>query len=433
MNNCPSSSVYKIIIFLLLIINITSKKHIREDYTDEGYETLLKWGFNNSLDLNDKIKLTSYKLEKQYLSQSNISKGETIMDIPPEIMLSIDQALSILNSTTLKTQYKNYITEDSKSNQTLNDISHIQQSFLSYILYNINGTKTQGKETKKFYEHYKPLYYLFEDNIDHLPSFFSEDQINTFLNSTSFGSFFELMNSYLMGEVNLFEKKIFKEEINLEEYFRYRFLVVQKSYNISNMTTIAPFVDFIKRDFINPNSKISIVNGHLKIKAVRDIAKSELITIKPHKINNKYSFFFYGKLYEELNDYMPSFFIPFITPNLFNEEGLSLDIDDLQDYLVDLAWPNIYEIILPMYKQVAQTLKKDDSDYSCYGYFLKYLNMIKKNYDKVHYDEIEDEFNDEYDSNNVIRIFEFEKRFLRKKIKELNNLMEKMNKKVKIM
>lgn len=422
----------KIIIFLLLIILISSKKNIREDYTDVGYESLIKWGLENSLQLSNNIKLTKYKGEKQYISKDNISKGELIMDIPPEITLTIDRALTIFNSDNLTTKFNNYIKEDIKSNKTLDDLSHIYQSFISYLLY--ISSKTNTSMVNKFYEYYKPLYYIFEDDISHIPSLFNNEQINIFLNTTSFGSFFELMNIYLMGEVNLFEKKIFKENIDLEQYFRYRFLIVQKSYNISNTTTVAPFIDFIKRDFNTPNCKLVVKNGHIKIKAIRNIEKGELITIKPRKISNQYSFFFYGKIYKELIDYMPSFIIPIITPNLFNDEGIILDIDENDDEnKMDLAWPNFYDVILPTYKEVAQSLKKDDSDYACYGFILKYLYQIKNNYDLIHYDDIEEAFDNDIDSDNVISIIESEKNFLKIKIKDLINIMEKKSKKIKIL
>ena len=341
--------IIAIIILLTLNINIKSKGHTRVDYTDKGYELLLKWGLRNSLNISDKIKLTSYKKEKQYISTADIHKGELILDVPQAITLTIDRALSILNSNTLRTKYKNYIEEYSKSNRTLDDISYIQQSFLAYILYYVNMTKEIEEETeiKRFYGFYKPLYYLFKDDLRHIPSFFNEDQIYTFLNRSSFGSFFELMNYYIMGEVNLFEQKIFKENITLEEYLPYRFLIAQKSYNISNMIAIVPFIDFIKRDLTNPNCKLVIGKGHIKIKAIRDIQNGELITIQARKISNQYSLYFYGKINKELLDYIPSFIVPIITPNLFGDEGVVLDImEDDEENKVDLAWPNYYEMIL---------------------------------------------------------------------------------------
>ena len=256
-----------------------------------------------------------------------------------------------------------------------------------------------------------------------------------FLNYTSFGSVFELMNIYLMGEVNILEKKIFKEKINLEEYFRYRFLLVQKSYNISNITTVVPYIDFIKRDFSlnNINCKLVVKKRHIKIKAIKNIKKGELLTIKPKKITNQFSFIFYGKTYEELIGHMNSFIIPAITPNLLNDEGILIDIDENEEEnKIDLAWPHFLEIMLPIYKGVARDLKRDDSNNACYEMILKYLYQIKENYNIIKFDDIDNAFIDEKDAENVKRIIRGEKIFLDNKINYLINIMN-TDKKVKIL
>ena len=275
------NKLIQIIFFLILNNFIIPNKNYSNAYSEPDYESLLKWGLNNSLYINNKIKLITSDDERHYMANVDISKGEIIFDIPPKITLTINNSILLFNSENIINKYNNYITEYLKSNQTLDDISHIDQSFIAYLLYISN--KTKSNEAINFYENYKYLYYIFEDDLTHLPSFYTDEQINIFLNYTSFGSVFELMNIYLMGEVNILEKKIFKEKINLEEYFRYRFLLVQKSYNISNITTVVPYIDFIKRDFSlnNINCKLVVKKKHIKIKAIKNIKKGELLTIKP--------------------------------------------------------------------------------------------------------------------------------------------------------
>ena len=77
------------------------------------------------------------------------------------------------------------------------------------------------------------------------------------------------MNMHIMGEINILEKKIFNEEINLQEYLRYRLLLVKKSYSISNFITVVPFIDIIKKDFNknNINCRLVVTKKHIKIKA----------------------------------------------------------------------------------------------------------------------------------------------------------------------
>jgi hypothetical protein len=105
--------------------------------------------------------------------------------------------------------------------------------------------------------------------------------------------------------------------------------------------------------------------------------------------------------------------------------------DNEEENKADLAWPNFFEIVLPTYKGVAEALKRDNSDYACYTMMLKYLKQIKESYKIIRYDDIEDAFLYERDSDNIKRIVRGEINFLDKKINKLINIMANI-KKVKI-
>ena len=71
------------------------------------------------------------------------------MTIPKELMLSVKSALELLNSSKLKKQYELYLKEDqesAKKKQTIFDEAHIDQSFLSYLLYVITKRKNIPKQ-----------------------------------------------------------------------------------------------------------------------------------------------------------------------------------------------------------------------------------------------------------------------------------------------
>ena len=323
----------------------------------------------------------------------------------------------------------------------LNDISYIDQSFMAFLFYKMNESLEFNKtnsELNNFYEYYKPLFFMFNDeNLNHLPSSFTNEQTRTFKN-TSFDSFFNLMNKYLMSEINILQKNIFNDEIkDINNYFKYRFLLLQKTLNISNETTLVPFIDLIKQDFDtkNINCKLVVNKGHIRIKAIKDITKGELLIIKPKKITNQYSFYFYGKTYEELINYTPSFIIPIIIPDILADEGIKLDIkeDDVENKL-DLVWDEFYDIVLPTYQQVLKALKKDDSKISCYKLFLKYLILIRDTIEISESDKLEEIFDEQRDIENIERIIYGEILFLNKKIKELKNAIkyeQKENDKIK--
>jgi hypothetical protein len=233
------------------------------------------------------------------------------LDIPQELTKTVDRTLSILNSNELKNKYNSYIKEVYKNKNTLKDISYIDQSFLAFLFYKIN--KTQSNYSNNFYEYYKNLNYIFEDDLSHLPFMFNEEQINLFINS-SFGSNFQLLSLSYKSEYEILQK-LFNEEIDLDKYFQYRFILAQKSNNISNITSIVPFVDYIKRDFDSINCQLSIKNKHIILKSIKNIKKGEILIQRPKKNNNQYNFMIYGKTYQRLLNKINSFIIPIVDPS----------------------------------------------------------------------------------------------------------------------
>ena len=410
-------------------------ENLRTDFNYKEYNSLLKWAKKNLLNITDKIKLTEFGGEKQYIAINPITKGEIILDIPPNITININTFYNYFPSQNLKTKYKKYFEIGKESKQMLNDISYIEQSFMSYLLYKINKSKENNEineEINKFIEFYKPLFYIFDDkNLIYLPSSFNNKQINSFMN-TSFNDFFNLMNQYLMGEVSILQEEIFNEkDINTNDYFQYRFLLLQKTLNISHTTTIVPFIDLIKHEFnkSNINCKVIVNKGHIKLKAIKNITKNEVLTIKQRKMTNQYSFYFYGKTYEELIDYMPSLIIPIVIPNILIDEGIQLDIDeDEEENKVDLVWDKFYDVVLPSYKELMRQIQKEDSNINCYKLFLKYLILIRDTIKKNKVDKLEKIFEEKIDSDNVKRIIKGDIVFLNKKINELENVIEKYNK-----
>ena len=263
-------------LFSLLYLKInTNEEDIINDVTIDEYISLLNWAKKNSLNITNNIKLELSETEEkeQYKAINNISKGEIILDIPLNITININTFYDYFSSLNLKDKYEKYLKKIEKSKEMINDKSYISQSFMAFLFYKINndiGNNKENPELNKFNDNYKYLFYLFKEDLSHIPSSFTDEKKNTFMN-TSFSSFFYLMNEYLIGESNILKENIFKEEINLDEYFKYRFILLQKTYNISNTITLVPFVDFIKKDFNkdNINCKLVVHKNHIRIKTIK--------------------------------------------------------------------------------------------------------------------------------------------------------------------
>ena len=148
------------------------------------------------------------------------------------------------------------------------------------------------------------------------------------------------------------------------------------------------------------------------------------------KLSNQYTYFFYGKTYEELIDHMSSFVIPIIIPDILIDEGIRLDFDvNDEENKIDLVWDNIDDIILPTYKEVLNTINREDSKINCYNLFLKYLLLIRDGIQMNKIDDLDEVFDNERDIDNIKRIIKGEILFLNNKIKQLENAIEKNKKK----
>jgi hypothetical protein len=87
--------LFSSVIFLILFIFIFSKVDYKdiEESNDPGYNELLKWGLNNSLNITNKIKFVKEKNTKKYIAKNLISEEDIIMDIPPECMMNVNKSL----------------------------------------------------------------------------------------------------------------------------------------------------------------------------------------------------------------------------------------------------------------------------------------------------------------------------------------------------
>ena len=417
---------------LLLTSNNTSQKKPKNI---TKLEKLINWGLNNSLNLSEDLTFSKNK----FIAKKFITIDDIIMTIPKKLMLNVKKSLELLNSSKLKKDYEAYLKEDKESQkkrQTIFDEAHIDQSFLSYILYIISHKKKKYSKTD-FYKYYNHISYMFEDNLDNLPFSYSSEQMQLFTNTT-FGPIFESLYRYFSDEASLFEKKFYQKPIIFEDYLKYRIFSVKKYYNISNEVNLVPFIDLIKQSHKEPNCIYYDENGEIKLKAILNVFPGEELVLKPQNISNQHRLIFFGETFEEILDVFPSYSV-YVMPRYFLYEN-NVEIDnDLSDKLkkydmLDLCENEFYKSVIDIYSEITVRInKKHKGEIHALRFLVKYLKRLRKNLDYVDDGKIRDSFYSRKDMDNAMRIFRGERMFLDKKIKEVVDYIKKFRKFKKIL
>ena len=311
------------------------------------------------------------------------------------------------------------------------DNHRTEQAFIAYVLYIVKKHPKKYKKNK-FVKYFKPMFYMFDENLDNLPFYFSSDQMKLFFN-TSFGTIFDTMNKLLQEESSLFEKKIFNETVDFEDYLRYRIFTVQKSIQVNNTLNLVPFTDYVKRDFQKINCEFFISpEDHIIVRAKSNIFPGEELIMNPFAISNDHRFIFFGDTFEELKDRIQSFNIPSLIPSYITDKPVDFNIESLGPKArMDLIEIDFYKPIIFVYKKFARLIGEDDSDMNACKLMLKYLNRIKDNYDIVTKDKIREEFLREKDVENVWRIVDGERQLINRRIEILKIYMKNQEERAK--
>ena len=423
----------RILFLFLIILNLSSETYTDDDdeKPDLGYEKLLKWGLSHNLTITEKIRFIKEKSTKFYIAKNLIPESDIIMDIPPECMLNINNTLSLLDSKKFKKAYERYVEIEKMDQAEGKDNHRAEQAFIAYVLYIVKKHPKKYKKNK-FVKYFKPMFYMFDEDLDNLPFYFSSDQMKLFFN-TSFGSIFDTMNKLLQEESSIFEKKIFNETVDFEDYLRYRIFTVQKSIQVNTTLNLVPFTDYVKRDFQKINCEFFISpEDHIIVRAKSNIFPGEELIMNPFAISNDHRFIFFGDTFEELKDRIQSFNIPSLIPSYITDKPVDFNIESLGPKArMDLIEIDFYKPIIFVYKKFARLIGEDDSDMNACKLMLKYLNRIKDNYDIVTKDKIREEFLREKDVENVWRIVDGERQLINRRIEILKIYMKNQEERAK--
>ena len=288
--------------------------------------------------------------------------------------------------------------------------------------------KPKKYKKTKFYEYFHYLIDTFETDLDSFPVFFTPSQTQLLQGSLALIDT-TLLKELYKEEANNLEKISNKKSFDVDEYMRYRTLTTTKTLNITNITSIVPFIDMFENDPIdyNVNFKLNETNKNIFVFTTHPIRRGSTLYIRSGHFSNNKRFVIYGQTFEKTKDYIEAFQIPMIS--LMLQKSIKVDDENFEyDESIDLVKKKFYKNALKTYKKLSKYNKEDGSDISAYRLFLKNLQMSRDIYDKTTTSDIHREFVKAKDINNVIRVLTFEKNYMDEKIGVLKKFFEKLEK-----
>ena len=404
------------LISLLTIYNIAKSEKTNYDY-------LLEWAKNNSIYISNKIGI-NYTNEntKNFYVKKMIDPGEILLSIPHNLLLNIQSALK-LSSSKIKTEYKKY--KSQKFKETRNKGSEIyyqriDHSFLAYLMAKANEDKSPKN---KLYQKYKYFFETCETNLDNYPLFFSTDQIRYFLFSLFGNEILETRKTF-EEEYDTLQSQIADEELDLDDYIKYRLFTYSKIVNISGESSIVPFIDFFDTNPVLYNLKVnySFLNQSLNVISNVEIDPKQKLLLGIVEMTNMASFIVYGKIYEEKKNFLESFKIPIIFPSFLREKNLSPTLYNGET--IDLKRRRkFWKKAIPDYMKISKLLKGDGSSLSALKLFLENIESFRKLYDQVTISSLLRNFFDLKTAQNIKSVLDTEKDFLDIKIRQLQKII----------
>ena len=402
--------IYSIIILLFLNISIKSK-------TTKEYDLLLEWAKNHSsFYLSDKIAI-NYTSEnvKNFFVIKEIEKNETLMTIPKEMILNIQNGFNLYGPK-MKKLYEKYKNEKF---EYVNDFLSYrnQQSFLAYMMYSGN------KHNNKFHKFYQYFMNTFETNLDSFPIFYNNEQFSL-LTMSQFGNEVFQTKTLFEEEYSILDQKVLSKGLDYDEYLKYRTYTLSKGNNITGLCSLIPFVDILDIHPTKYNLKLefNLDEYGVKVISTKKIKPKRRLRLKVNNMQNSNMLIFYGRTFNELKNTVNSFLIPYVSSQYLTEKNMDQNLA-IQDKL-DLTHEKFYEEAMDTYMKFSKKIKQDGSPLSALYIFMDNLKALRKKYDEVTTSQIHKTFFTQKDIDNVIRILSTEKRFYDEKMKIIDVLID---------
>jgi hypothetical protein len=399
--------------FLTFFIMLTSSYQYFAPNTQK-YEKLEKWGLENGLQ-KGKIEISFFNnYEKLYIATEDIEKGERVLSIPKKLFfdrtLPKSKKLSYYQDQILNTN--NTIFHSALSKEQVFNTVHLMKLL-----------KNRKSKVAKFFE---PLFDFFPTDLSYFPVLYEPEEMKM-LRFTFFTEIIKY-SRHTMNEELKFLRYDFNLTLNIEEYIFYRALLVSRSFNILATNTIIPFTDLFQHHSKNYNLEWGFdpEENMLILKATRPINKGEVLVMANRITSNSQLLFFYG--YTEENNYIvDDYQVDILHPYLRHQKNFTYTFYKTRMNLVNDSFieDNIeaYNVICKYYDY------KMDDKLAGYKLMLESLNYYAEDYEQIKESDYYSVLLNNRNRENIRRITEQEKLFLKFRIEWLTDYIKKLENK----
>ena len=160
----------------------------------------------------------------------------------------------------------------------------------------------------------------------------------------------------------------------------------------------------------------------MELFASKNIKKDQNVILYTKPQSNLYFLLFSGVTYDD-NELTNNFILPILTPSVLDEYELDIEEYDT-DFRINITDDKYYEKAIDLYKDMSKKMKGKGTDREGYSILLHLLNDYKESYEYTTPSDYYKEFYQKKDIENVKNVVELEKKIIRKKIKELEEIIK---------
>ena len=154
----------------------------------------------------------------------------------------------------------------------------------------------------------------------------------------------------------------------------------------------------------------------------KNIKKDQNLILYTKPQSNLYFLLFSGITYDD-NELTNNFILPILTPTILDEYELDIEEYDT-DFRINITEDKYYEKAIDLYKDMSKKSKGKGTDREGYSILLALLNDYKNSYEYTTVSDYYKLFYQKKDIENVKNVVELEKKIIRKKIKELEEIIK---------